>query len=64
MAEQAQQEEAESQVAEILSNDAKFWRDQASWEATGGLQSSGDVGMANQKVSPSVSLPLIPFGDS
>ena len=51
MAEQAQFEEAESQVGEILSNDAKFWRDQASWEATGGLQSSGDAGSATEKVS-------------
>ena len=51
MAEQAQHEEAESQVAEILSNDAKFWRDQASWEATGGLQSSGDARLAQDKVS-------------
>lgn len=58
MAEQAQHEEAETQVAEMLSNDAKFWRDQASWEATGGLQSSGDVGLASEKVSCFVSASL------
>ena len=53
MAEQAQNEEAESQVAAILANDAKFWRDQASWEATGGLQSSGDARLAQETVSRS-----------
>ena len=38
--EQAQREEAEAEAAQMLANNAKFWRDQAAWEATGGLQSS------------------------
>ncbi|KAK9834704.1 hypothetical protein WJX74_008174 [Apatococcus lobatus] len=66
MAEQAQNEEAESQVAEILANDAKFWRDQASWEATGGLQSSGEARLAQQQVAATAdaSTQVTPIMDS
>ncbi len=40
---QAQSDEAAAEIAQVLANDAKFWRDQAAWEATGGLQSSEDL---------------------
>ena len=40
---QAQKDEADAEAAQMLANDAKFWKEQAAWEATGGLQSSGDL---------------------
>ena len=53
MAEKAQEEEAEAEAAQMLANDAKFWRDQAAWESTGGLQSSGDANIQQEVNLPS-----------